>query len=445
MNSRFQYMLGFLWDGVFRLMHLVPFFFPLLIAVVVVLNIPFYRETANALLFSLFTWAPLWLPPVLAFVLFKAWGNYRRFAFLASQKMVLLEVRIPQNVDKSPLAMEIVLAALHQTVGESTLWDRVMVGKVRAQFSLEIVSIEGNVKFIIYTRQSMRIFLEAQIYSQFASAEIHEVPDYTAQVPYGKEGSDWAMYGAEFGLIKPDPYPIKTYVDYETNKDIFEEKKVDPITPLLEWMGSIRKGEQVWFQIIVRSNKGTKDPTTYWLKDWKGEAKAEVDRIIEDSKKRLEAPSEEAGYKSFPYLTEGERQMMKAIERSVGKLGFDCGIRAIYIAKKDNYNPANIAGVMGTLKQYNSNDLNGFKPTKYTDFDYPWEDYKKFRLSKLKWVLFDSYRRRSWFLPPYERKPFVLNSEELATIYPFPGKVATTPTFERIESKKAEPPRNLPT
>ena len=44
-----------------------------------------------------------------------------------------------------------------------------------------------------------------------------------------------------------------------------------------------------------------------------------------------------------------------------------------------------------------------------------------------------------------ERTPLVLNSEELATIYHFPGQVAETPTFKRIESKRAEPPQNLPT
>ncbi len=34
--------------------------------------------------------------------------------------------------------------------------------------------------------------------------------------------------------------------------------------------------------------------------------------------------------------------------------------------------------------------------------------------------------------------------EELATIFHFPGKVATTPTLGRIPSKRAEPPSNLP-
>jgi hypothetical protein len=39
---------------------------------------------------------------------------------------------------------------------------------------------------------------------------------------------------------------------------------------------------------------------------------------------------------------------------------------------------------------------------------------------------------------------FILNTEELATLYHFPGQVAATPSFKRISSTKAEAPTNLP-
>ena len=99
---------------------------------------------------------------------------------------------------------------------------------------------------------------------------------------------------------------------------------------------------------------------------------------------------------------------------------------------------------MGAFKQYGSNGLNGFKPVNATTFDYPWQDYKNTRMNKKKATLFNAYCARGYFHPPYSRKPFVLNTEELATIFHFPGSVAETPTFERIESRKGEPPSNLP-
>ncbi len=51
----------------------------------------------------------------------------------------------------------------------------------------------------------------------------------------------------------------------------------------------------------------------------------------------------------------------------------------------------------------------------------------------------------SLFGPVYfNSKTFVLNVEELATMWHFPGQILKVPTLERIESKEASPPTNLP-
>ncbi len=402
------------------------------------------------------------LPVALIFVFAHVWVLYRRVQFFESQESVLLEIRVPQDIPKSPLAMEIVIMALQQTTGESTWYDVFILGKSRASFSLEIVSIEGDVRFYIKTLSRVRKFIETQVYSQYPNAEIIESPDYVSHVPYAQEGSDWNLFGVEFQLLKPDPYPIKTYIDYNLDKDPKEELKVDPILPMIEFLGDLGRGEQAWYQILIRANKGKKDRTTPWKRDWQDEGRELVEKMMKESKERS-GPPPEIGGEDFRYslLTEGERNVTKAIERNISKLGFDCGIRALYLGKGELYNPANIAGLFGVLKQFNSNDLNGFRPKDHTDFDYPWQDYINIPLFKStvgvpffslkgkrtiykKWKFFDAYRKRSWFFPPYERKPYVLNAEELATIYHFPGRVAETPTFKRIESRRAEPPTDLP-
>jgi hypothetical protein len=63
--------------------------------------------------------------------------------------------------------------------------------------------------------------------------------------------------------------------------------------------------------------------------------------------------------------------------------------------------------------------------------------------------MFESFCRRSYFWPPYTTQDFsqkhmVLNTEELATIYHFPGSAVRTPNLKRIPSKRADAPSNLP-
>ena len=76
--------------------------------------------------------------------------------------------------------------------------------------------------------------------------------------------------------------------------------------------------------------------------------------------------------------------------------------------------------------------------------DYPWQDYKDIRRNRMSKEVIMAYKRRSYFYHPFEGKPLVMNTEALATLFHFPGAVASTPTLERIPSKKSEAPANLP-
>jgi len=91
--------------------------------------------------------------------------------------------------------------------------------------------------------------------------------------------------------------------------------------------------------------------------------------------------------------------------------------------------------------------LNGFGVGLFTDFDYPWQDFMRMRRTQREKMMLDAYKRRGCFYGEYQywaEKPFVLTTEELATIYHFPGGMVSTPTMGRIGSRKAEAPNNLP-
>ncbi len=369
-----------------------------------------------------------WLPVVLALIFWKTWLYYIRTCFIGELSWTLFEIKLPREILKTPKAMEVVLNGLNIT-GDGNFLEKYWQGKLRAWFSLEIVGINGGVHFFVYAQKFFKKLVEAQIYAQYPAVEIIEVDDYTKISLSESFQQEWASWGTEFMLTKDDAYPIKTYVDYGLQETATkEEQKTDPLTALLELMGSLKEGEQIWYQILIRATKNKK---------WKDEAKGLVDEIM----KRNEIPKEGEPRMGALTLSPGERDVIQAIERDVSKLGYDVGIRAVYVAKKDKFNSINKPAVIGIMKQYNDANLNGFRPNNATGLDYFFVEKRE---AKLKKAMVDAFRHRSYFYMPYERKPFILNTEELATIYHFPGQVAETPTLGRIEAKKSEPPAALP-
>lgn len=395
----------------------------------------------------LYTLLPLWMPILLASMAFDVWMKYIRTKFINKEGSVLLEIKLPREILKSPLAMELVLTSFYLS-GNNTYIDTYISGKVRPWFSLEIASIEGKVRFFIWTRPKLRRLVETQIYAQYPDVEIHEVDDYTKNVHHfgNLKPSDpapfWATY---FKLTKDDVYPIKTYVDYGLDKDPKEELKVDPMTSMLEYLGSMRKGEQAWIQILIQAHRkeGLTDARLYKKTDWKDPGKKEIKKFLEE----LRVGGDDETGSKYRQATKGESEVITALERSLTKLPFEVTMRGFYIASPEAFNPAGISGLIGCIRQYNSQHLNGFKLGKFTDFDYPWQDFRRRRRNMAEKKMLDAYKRRSFFHPPYKhykQKPFILNTEELATIFHFPGSVATTPTIQKTMSKKAEPPPNLP-
>ncbi|MBI2046442.1 MAG: hypothetical protein HYT28_03430 [Parcubacteria group bacterium] len=406
----------------------------------------FIQETFARIIIASFQTAPYWLTIVLGIAFWRMWMSYIHARNIANLQWTMLEIKIPREISKSPLAMELVLNALYQRGMINNAIDVYWNGNLSPVFSLELVSIEGKVHFFIRTQKFYKQLIEAQIYAQYPTVEVSEVEDYAMKVPYGHPDSDWQMWGAEFILTKPDPYPIKTYIDYGLNKDPKEEFKIDPLTAVLEYLGSIGKGEQIWIQIMIqRTQERFRTPGTWLAKrGWKEETKDLIDKLLKDISKKSKQRTDSEKQFSFTVQTKGEEEMVTAVERSITKLGFDCGIRGIYLAREGVFNAINVVGLIGSMRQYSSENLNGFKHANSTSVDYPWQDFKKIRIGNIKARMFDAYIRRSYHYPPYSRKPIILNSEELATIFHFPGKVAETPTFERIESRRAEPPHDLP-
>jgi hypothetical protein len=397
---------------------------------------------------TLWKTAFIWFPILCLLIIWELWVRYVQALFFSKQKYVLLEIKVPREVFKSPQAAEFFINSLHQNGGEGNWYEKYWKGQVRSWFSLEITSINGSVHFYVWTKVGHRSVLEANLYSQYPGIEIFETDDYTLPISYNPDIN--TIWATEFDLTKPDVFPIKTYIDYGLEKDPKEEYKIDPITPLIEFLGGIPRDQQVWIQILVRSHKDEDiDPTTGKSVDlrWAKAAQKEIDTIINSAKGEKDKDG-----KIVPgtgrQLTDVERETINALGRSVSKKGFDVGMRAIYIAPKDSFNPSNIGGIIGGITHFNSS-LNGFKPARgvadnYSFFLLAWKPRSAKAKHEEKADLLDKYKKRAYFHSPLKSPHFVLNSEELATLFHFPGGVSVTPSFGRIESKKAEAPSNLP-
>ncbi len=399
---------------------------------------------------------PFVLPIVGVILLWTFFKEYMEEQFAAKNKKILLEIKMPREIKRSPLAMELVLTGLYITSRETTWIDRNIKGQSRPTFSLEIASFAGDIHFYIRTEEGLKNLVEAQIYAQYPNVELHDAPDYTYGVEYIPGIVD--MHAVEFIKEKGVSLPIKTYVDYGLDKDDEEYFKTDPMTPMLELMGSLKPNEQIWFQIIMKAHKKehvayvkVKNKTKKTKVDWTYEGNEQKLKLLQEFSKPLaDGKDGQPGAPRRP--TMGESDQIKALERNISKIPFDVGIRAIYIAPKTDFRGVIKGGLGGVVRQYNAPQLNSFKGKHIPGFDYPWQDYKNIRVNKDKKKMLKYFKERdywgirklSFFKGLEKRDQVVLSTEELATMYHLPGEVATTPSFGRIMSRKAEAPSNLP-
>lgn len=346
--------------------------------------------------------------------------------FAGNIAFIQLAINIPKQNEQTPRAVENLfnqLAGAHVT---QDLIEKYFLGELQPWFAFEIVSIEGYLQYIIHTPKKFRDLVEAAVYAQYPDAEIALIEDYTKGKPSKYPDPEWDMWGSEFTLSKPDVYPLLTYKDFEhpVTKEYFK----DPLAALLESMSRIGKGEECWFQIYVQ-------PTGFeWQKKAFAEAAALTTKLVE-SRATVDRP--------FPLLHKGEMDVVEAVHRKATKNGFKVKFRALYVARKENYNAKRVQyGVVGALKQFSRADGNGIKPlyslTGVTGH-YLFKDYQK---NSRKTALMTAYKKRSG---SRGGNKFVLNVEELATIWHFPiAHSVRAPSLAQVSAKRGEAPGVLP-
>lgn len=385
--------------------------------------------------------APLWLPLLLSYWATHQFILWRRLFWHGTQQYVLLEIKVPRTIHKSPSAMDAFFSTIHMGPGETTWMKRLLLGRARYWTSFEIASFGGDVHLFMRTRVGYRRLLENALYAQYPEVEIIEATDYSRLKDLFR--TRYTVNVFEYAFDKPNPYPLRSYIDHGLERpQLRPEMQVDPFAALLELFGSLKSGEELWLQFIVRTTKRERyrgvmkksgKPYTY-----SDEINAEIEKI----KKSIVVTN------SVSLPTPGQTELLAAIERNAGKLQFDVGIRSVYLATPEKYH--NLMGAFTAMMfkpfaaaGYNSLQTAPVFSDKFND--YPWEDIGGFRQQHemRKGVYF--YRRREYFYPPYRGTWMTMSSEELATLFHIPNTMIKTPALSRLETTTAAAPANLPT
>jgi len=408
------------------------------------------------------------MPIPLAYIAINLWHHYRQERFIMGIKWVLLEIQVPRDVIKSPAAMELIFSNAFYHKSMKGFWEQFIIGAPWLWFSLEIVSIDGRVHFYVRTPTHIRDLVETQIYAQYPQAKVVEAPDYVFGVPQYEKNGNWNMWGCEFSKLKEDFLPIKTYKGFgdDMKTGVKEEFKIDPITLTIEFLGSLAKGQQVWIQIVIRQNvKKYHSHATGKHIDFYEAGVEFIEKIL---KPYARSQKNDAKPGTFAYqigMPEHLKPIITGITTGLSQIHFDTGIRLVALSDKrlvseDKFNELrrSVRLIFRQFAQPYSNELNRVNSTQ---FDAPWSDPTGLALTGIKKRMLNFYRMRIFFHPPIQYafkypalfsiffpsgKPniFVLSTEELASLFHFPGMVSETPTFKRIESKIAKPPSNLP-
>lgn len=352
----------------------------------------------------------------MAVLMFLTWRNYRKIEDFTPVESVLLILEIPRTNDKQELAAEQLFASLHGILRDNK--ELRLSGGHQEHISFEIASVNGQIRFYVWAPKTLQSFVEGQIYSQYPTVQIHQADeDYTEH-----ERDHEVAYSTELTLTTDEFLPIRTFQNFE----------VDPLAGITGTLAKLETtGEELWIQVLVRPIPD----------DWQNAADRYINSIRNGRMFSLpgfggsmqwligvlgalwQPPEQGVGQSTKIELSDRDKTRISEAEKKATKLGYEVKIRLVYMGESQTNAKLRMQALVGTFKQFNSTNLNGFRAVKGA-FG------KEF---------IDKYRKRSFI-----GDGFILNIEELASVFHLPHTNVETPNIVWASSKTAEPPSKLP-
>ncbi len=366
------------------------------------------------------------------FVLRQAWRHLTALRTSLGLKVLLVRVpretgRLDQKNDKDTSH------TIEEQIGVAeVLWSA--IGGLRAQrgllaslrgrtdhLSLELVAEGGLVSFYLAVPQHLRSFVEQQVLAQYPHALLEEVADYNIFSPRG------ATTGTALRLGRSSAFPIKTYKQFES----------DSLNAITNTLAKIPAGDGAAVQLVVRSAR----------KGWRARGVAMASRM-QQGKPLEEAagfggagkalnflgdfmPDRKGKYHhpdnpKEPYkLSPLEEEMVKGIEQKASKAGLDVTCRLVASASSRQLAEQYLGNLVNSFAQFNIYQYgNRFVPRPPRQLD--------------------SFIYQFIHRVFAERSHFLLNAEELASLYHFPLASSETPNIRWLTARRAPAPPNAP-
>ncbi len=355
----------------------------------------------------------VWVP-VCIILGFMTWQNNRRVQEVLSVESTLLVLEIPKTNDKSELAAEQLFASLHGILRDARELRK--SGGVQEHLSFEIASVKGQIRFYVWTPKTLQSFVEAQIYAQYPTVQIHEASeDYVAH-----EREYNVIHTSEITVTDSQFLPIKTFQSFE----------VDPLAGVTGTLAKLEDtNEELWIQILIRPIPDSWHKESYnWIEKVKTGSPFDLFgggglKWLGTLFAALWKPPEQGESDGAKELSERDKTRIAEAEKKAAKLGYQVKIRLAYLGNNQSDARLRMQAIVGTFKQYNSTNLNGFGITNAT--------FDKDSIG--------AYRGRL-----FVDDGFILNIEELASVFHLPHTNVETPNIVWASTKTAEPPAKLP-
>lgn len=329
------------------------------------------------------------------------------------RRYVVLRVLVPKENEKTPLAAEHFFAALHGVYQESLEYQETI--------SFEMAAVNGFVQFYITVPEHLQAFVEGQLYAQYPIIEVERVDDYMN----GILPDSSFIASTELRLNKDEVYPLKTFLNFD----------VDPLASITGVLAEASGQENIVIQLLVKPASN----------EWQDKAQATINKTRSGEKtdpnlsaalRRHTASAarhvvrglifgtqpEAEEKKEAPQLAASVEAALKGAEEKLTKLGFESQIRLLVVSPSEESASRKLHSAIGAFKQFNTNNMNGFSAGE---------------ISNSPEVLGNMKKR--FFTGGY-----ILNIEELASLYHLPDTSVETPRVAWAGSKKGEPPTNLP-